>query len=161
MKRFAIMAIGVLGPAGSYAHHSTAPIYDQEQSTTIEGTVTEFRFRNPHARIYLDVVDDEGNRQRWMAEGSAPGRLLRWNWTSDEVQPGDRVRITGAPSRDGSYKILWDTISLPDGRELEGGNGGQSSRRERGALLERLERQRLEARQAQGEGSAPSVEWLN
>ena len=148
MKRLAIIGIGVIGPAVGYAHHATAPIYDEEQSLTIEGTVTEFRFRNPHARIYLDVVDDEGIRQHWMAEGSGPTRLLRLNWTSDEMQPGDRIRITGAPSRDGSYKILWDTIALPDGRELKGGNGGQSFRRERGALLERLERQRREARQA-------------
>ena len=151
MKRFAIMAISILSLSVSYAHHSTAPIYDQEQSTTIAGTVTEFRFRNPHTRIYLDVVDDEGNRQHWMAEGSAPGRLLRLDWTEDELQPGDRVRITGAPTRDGSYKILWDTIALPDGRVLEGGNGGQSSRRERGALLERLEKQRREARPADGD----------
>lgn len=161
MKHLAIFGIGILGPTLSCAHHALAPIYDAEQTTTIEGTVTEFRFRSPHARIYLDVMDGDGNRQQWMAEGSSPAPLRRQNWTGDEVQPGDRVRITGAPARDGSFKIAWVTLALPDGRELTGGNGFASFRRERDARLERLERQRREARQAEEQDNPTSVEGPN
>jgi hypothetical protein len=60
-------------------------------------------------------------------------------WTGDEVKPGDRITVTGAPSRDGSARIEWSEIVLPDGTALGGGNGFP---KERDELFERLEQRR-------------------
>ena len=108
-------------------------------SVTITGTVTEFRFINPHARVYLRVVDAKGDSVLWMAEGAAGGALRRRGWTGDELKPGERITVTGAPSRDGSPNVEWRVIRLADGRELGGGNGFPKEREE---LLKRLEQQR-------------------
>lgn len=139
MKRAVAFAIGALSPMLIYGHHNSLPIYNLEETTTVDGVVLEFRFVNPHARIYFEVSEDGGEAVRWMAEGGNPMMLRRLGWTGEEVKPGDRVRVTGAPSRDGSPMIEWQTITLPDGTELGGGNGFPA---ERDKLLEQLEQQR-------------------
>jgi Family of unknown function (DUF6152) len=139
MKRLFAFVIAVLSSPLSHGHHNSAPIYNLEESTTVEGVVVEFRFVNPHARIYFDVSEGGADLVRWMAEGANPMVLRRRGWTGEELKPGDRVRVTGAPSRDGSPMIEWHTIALADGTELGGGNGFPA---ERERLLEQLERQR-------------------
>lgn len=139
MKRPLAFAIGALSPVLIHAHHNSSSIYNLQETTTVDGVVLEFRFVNPHARVYFEVPEDGGDVVRWMAEGGNPMMLRRLGWTGEEVKPGDRVRVTGAPSRDGSPMIEWQTITLLDGTELGGGNGFPA---EREKLLERLEQQR-------------------
>ena len=143
MKHLVTFVIGTLSPMLSHGHHNSAPIYDLEASTTVEGVVIDFRFVNPHARIYFEVSEDGGDRVRWMAEGANPMVLRRRGWTGEEIKPGDRVRVTGAPSRDGSPMIEWSSIRLADGTELGGGNGFAAERK---SLLDQLEQQRRTSR---------------
>jgi Family of unknown function (DUF6152) len=139
MKRPIILVIILLSPGLVKGHHNSEPIYDFGKLTTVEGVVVEFRFSNPHARVYFDAVENGGDPVRWMAEGANPMVLRRRGWAGDEMKPGDRIRVTGAPARDGSPMIEWRSITLSDGTVLEGGNGLPA---ERDRLLEQLERQR-------------------
>jgi hypothetical protein len=140
MKSSCLVPLTVLMVTPSaQAHHSIAAFYVTSASITITGTVTEFRYINPHARVYLRVVDEKGDSVIWLAEGAAAGALQRRGWTGDELKPGDRITITGLPSRDGSPKVEWRVITLADGREIGGGNGFPKEREE---LLRRLEEQR-------------------
>jgi hypothetical protein len=123
----------------AHAHHNSAPLYVLSESITIEGTVTEFRFVNPHARIYVTVVDANGKPQEWLAEGENAGLLRSLGWTGNELKRGDRITITGAPGRDGARRVEWRVITRADGTQLGGGN---SLPRERQQLRERLEQQR-------------------
>ena len=102
------------------AHHSVGALYLLDQELVIEGTVTEYLFVNPHARVYLDVVNDDGEVEQWMAEGGSPIVLRRHGWNGQELAQGERVTITGNPPRDGSKLIHWITITLPDGSQLFG-----------------------------------------
>ena len=43
------------------AHHGTFVSYDSDHPVTLKGTVTEFRFTNPHMQLYFDVTDEKGN----------------------------------------------------------------------------------------------------
>jgi hypothetical protein len=128
-----------LWSAPAAAHHSPASHYLLEESITVTGTVTEFRLINPHARIYFDVIGEDGKIQAWLAEGNAAAILKRRGWTKDILKKGDRIAITGNPARDGSYKMDWKLIVLPDGTELRGGNTVGS---ERDRVLEDLEQRR-------------------
>jgi len=140
MKSTCLVTLTVLMMTPSaQAHHSSAAFYVTSGSITIAGTVTEFRFINPHARVYLKVVDDKGESVVWLAEGAAAGVLRRYGWTGDELKPGDKINITGLPSRDGSPKVEWRVITLADGTEIGGGNGLPKERED---LLRRLEQQR-------------------
>jgi len=75
-----------------------------------------------------------------MAEGDAALVLLRRGWTGEELQPGDFIKITGNPSRDGSLLIEWRSIVRPDGSEILGGNGVPVERERHRQELEKRRR---------------------
>jgi hypothetical protein len=88
-------------PAAALGHHSFAVFFDPQKSVTISGTVTAFRFTNPHGTVALDVKKADGSVEKWRAETNAPVILTRRGWTRTSVKPGDVVTIDGWPSRDG------------------------------------------------------------
>ena len=61
----------VLGMSYASAHHNFAAHYRTEEMVEISGVVTEFRFVNPHARVYVEVTSSSGNTEIWMVEGDA------------------------------------------------------------------------------------------
>ena len=74
------------------AHHSSTPFYDPDQRVEIEGTVTRFVFRNPHAFLYLDVAGYNGATVEWQIELGAPVSLRRTGWTPDSLPLGMIVK---------------------------------------------------------------------
>jgi hypothetical protein len=133
-------------PASS--HHAATTHYDLSKLTSVEGVVTEYRMINPHARIYLDVTTESGQVQSWMAEGEASSVLLRRGWTGEEFMPGDTIKITGNPSREGLLMMEWRSIILPDGREIKGGNAQPTvDNPEQSSFYQELEKKRRAARE--------------
>jgi hypothetical protein len=122
-RRVAIFlcALAFAGPAA--AHHNFAAHYIGDEIVEHTGVVTQFRFVNPHARIYIDVVNEQGQHEQWMAEGDASVALRRSGWTPDQLKPGDRIHIVGNPSRNGTNTMSWDSITLSNGTEIGGGDG--------------------------------------
>jgi|TARA_B100001250_G_scaffold320011_1_gene282880 hypothetical protein len=107
----------------SIAHHNPAAHYLVDERIEINGTVTEFIAANPHSRIYLDVINEEGVAERWMSEGDSIINLRRAGWTDDQFKFGDRIQILGRPSRFGRNLIEWIFITNAEGIEVGGGNG--------------------------------------
>ena len=106
-------------PATAQAHHSFAAFFDPDKSVTVTGTVTEFRFTNPHGMVAIDVKKSDGTIEKWRAETNAPVVLVRRGWTRDAVKPGDVVTIDGWPSRDGRnymrLRAMKDAKGKPNG----------------------------------------------
>jgi len=105
------------------AHHNFAAHYRGDDRIELSGVITEFRFVNPHARVYIEVTNETGEVERWMAEGDASVALRRSGWTADRLKAGDRVHVVGNPSRNGTNTLSWDTITLANGTEIGGGDG--------------------------------------
>jgi Family of unknown function (DUF6152) len=120
---FLFLAPLVAFSAGAAAHHSPAAQYDLSKRITITGVVTEYRFVNPHALIFLDVPGHDGGIEEWVAEGGNTGVLQHLGWTGDEVRPGDEITVVGNPSRDGSETVNWQSVTVAGGPVLAGGNG--------------------------------------
>jgi Family of unknown function (DUF6152) len=123
-----MLAAGLLLIAPAYAHHGPASHYLVDQMIAVEGVVTKFRLINPHARIYFDVTTEEGEVQNWLAEGNAAAILKRRGWDKETLSPGDVIKISGNPARDGSHKMDWKLIVFEDGTEYRGGNTVGSER---------------------------------
>src|SRR5215475_2828056 len=75
------------------AHHGTNISYDRSKMMTVKGTVTEFRFANPHPQLYVDVKDDTGKVTNWGCEIAAnPYQLSLSGWgkqrSINELKPG-------------------------------------------------------------------------
>ena len=127
-RRLAVwaVAIGVLVvPAMVLAHHA-ATNYETDKLITVTGTVTEFRFVNPHPHVYFQVKDEAGNVAEWIAEsGGPPARWYNSGWRANALKPGDAVTITGGPSKDGRKMLRIRKIVSPSGREWTEGAQAQ------------------------------------
>jgi hypothetical protein len=90
--------------APALAHHGTAVNYDASKTITLEGTVTEFRWRNPHSALFLDVTDENGTVTNYAIELLSPTLLSRGElgWTRRTFKPGDHVVFEVHPSRTGA-----------------------------------------------------------
>lgn len=88
-----------LAGASASAHHSIAGVYDGSQRVTIEGTVAEFQFVNPHPFVIVDVADGTEPPRRWRLELDNRHELVAEGMDADSLKPGDRVLVTGSPGR--------------------------------------------------------------
>lgn len=117
-------------PAG--AHHSTAA-FDTGKVVKITGTVTQFRWINPHASFKVDGGSGKGEAAGlWTIEMTAPNVLINQGWTRDALKVGDKVTIYVNPLRndvelnDGSRGSLYVGVVLADGKTL-GRTDGQGA----------------------------------
>jgi len=108
----ATLAYAIAAPA----HHGRASYSDE--IVTLEATVTEFRFVNPHVQIYFDITNEAGEIEHWQGELTAPNRLARAGWTKSTFQPGDRLRITGEAARNDGHSVAIREIINADGESL-------------------------------------------
>lgn len=99
MKGF-VLALGVMAASVPvHGHHSFAAFYAEDESVSVQGQVVEFDYRNPHALVVFEARDNDGHVQRISAEWANPGRLSQQGILKDSIKPGDRVIVTGSPSR--------------------------------------------------------------
>ena len=118
-----VLRVAVLGalvaavPAA--AHHSFA-MFDQKKIMTLEGTVHEFQWTNPHAFIELDVQGG-GKTIRWSIELNSPNNLKRQGWNRTALKAGDKVTLRMNPLRDGHPGGLFLDVRLPGGKVLDSG----------------------------------------
>ena len=71
-------------PAG--AHHSTAA-FDNARVVKLEGTITQFRWINPHASIKIDATSEGDDPDGvWTVEMTAPNVLINEGWTRTALQ---------------------------------------------------------------------------
>ena len=108
----------LLGPATAPAHHSFAAEYDRDRPVTVTGTVARLEWTNPHARLYVDAVDEDGETVHWDLELGPPNGLMRLGWRRDSLQPGTEVTVEGFRSRTEPHVANARTVKLADGREV-------------------------------------------
>ena len=113
--------VAYVGPGS--AHHASTPFYDPETVVELQGSVTRFVFRNPHAFLFLDVEDEGGKVSEWQVELGAPVGLRRVGWTPDSLAVGTVVRLSGRKSRaEGSQGVCCVRMTREDGSpSVEGG----------------------------------------
>src|SRR5262245_11968748 len=97
------------------AHHSAAA-YNIQQEVKITGTVTEYRFRNPHVYMTVQVKNADGSTSSIEVEAGAASVLGPLGFTKDSVVVGDVVTIAGNPNRSAPDKaILGKDLYKKDG----------------------------------------------
>jgi Family of unknown function (DUF6152) len=115
--RNACCAAAVLAAGPVFAHHSFA-MFDSSKETSVQGTVKEFQWTNPHSFIELTTADDAGRAELWSIELNSPNNLKRQGWKSTSIKPGDKVMLKFNPLRDGRKGGLFISVTLPDGTVL-------------------------------------------
>ena len=100
-----------------FAHHGTAA-YDTSKVVTVKGTMTDFRFVNPHVQLYFDVKNDKGEIEKWQAELTAPNKLSRAGWDKHTLNPGDSITASGYVSKNDPHTMWINKLIGPDGQQL-------------------------------------------
>jgi hypothetical protein len=101
----------VLAPA-VWAHHSQSE-FDFRQNVDVVGKVTRLEWKSPHARLYVEVVNEKGKTENWNFELPSPNTLMRRGWKRDSVKPGDLVKVNGARAR--NFPTIAYARSIKDG----------------------------------------------
>ena len=106
MRKLAVragLALAIAAASGSaLAHHSFA-IFDSGKLVTLNGTVKEFQWTNPHSVAWVQgALSSGGAPQLWALELTAPSSLTRMGWDKRSLKPGDQVSVEINPLRDGS-----------------------------------------------------------
>ncbi len=114
-KIAAAAAVLLTVPAG--AHHSNSA-YQVDQIITLEGTVKEWRWMNPHTWLYLTVEGEGGQTKDWAVEGRPPGILGRAGWSSTILKPGERVTVHASPAKNGDPEGIIARVTKSDGTVL-------------------------------------------
>ena len=103
------------------AHHSFAP-YEPTLQIKLSGTVTEFRWGNPHVYLEMDAPDARtGEKRHWLIECASTSILNRAGWKFNMIKAGDAVTVIVSPLRNGEPAALLKQITLPNGAKLSNG----------------------------------------
>ena len=101
----------------TWAHHSQSE-FDAKLVVEVEGKVTQLDWRSPHARLFVDVVDEKGQVVNWNFELPSPVTLMRRGWKRDSLKPGDHVKVKGARARNFPTIAYANTIRDANGNPL-------------------------------------------
>src|ERR1700712_423176 len=101
MLALAGVAMVSLAAAPAFAHHSFA-MFDSTKNVTLEGTIKEFQWTNPHSWIQIMAKDASGKEVEYSIEGGSPNGLSRQGWKRTSLKPGDKAVLIMHPLKDGT-----------------------------------------------------------
>ena len=110
----------LLAATSVLAHHSNSA-FDGDKVMVLTGTVTEWKWTNPHVWIFLSVDDKSAGKVQWEIEGRTPGQLVRAGWSRTTLKIGETVTVDFSPAKDGSHTGLTTRVTLADGTVLSTG----------------------------------------
>jgi len=119
MKKAIVTGLGLVLFAAlpAAAHHSDA-MFDSSKEVTVNGTVKEFQYTNPHSWIQLLVPAATGAAVEWSIETAAPIVLLRAGIKPTSLQPGDKISLRFHPMKSGAPGGSLIDIKKNDGTTL-------------------------------------------
>lgn len=109
------------------AHHAFAADYEAGKEGEVEGVITEVIYKNPHARYYLEVTNDDGSKELWDLQTMNLMMLGRVGWTKDTLQVGDKVKVEGILGRNDTKRMSINVVTAGDGRVISPQRGIRES----------------------------------
>ena len=94
------------------AHHSFTAEYDTSKPTYMDGRITRIEWVNPHANVFINVVDQSNRTINWQIELSPIHTLTANGWKRDLLQAGMDVCVEGFPQKMGEHKFGSTSVTL-------------------------------------------------
>lgn len=99
--------------APAIAHHSFA-MFDMKTNVTKTGTVTDFKWTNPHAWMHVDV-----DNEPFALEMTSPNNLVKTGWRRSSMKAGDKVTVEYHPLINGKKGGSLVQVTLANGTVLK------------------------------------------
>ena len=113
------VALAVVGLGTKVAaHHAFSSEYDEKNVMTITGTISKVEWTNPHARFFLDVVNEDKTLTNWSIELASPNSLTREGWGRRTLSVGDKITTTGYGAKSGKSMASATKVITADGKAL-------------------------------------------
>ena len=96
------------------AHHAVAGVYDLNKEVVLEGRLKKLNFTNPHASIELSVPDKDGKITDWVLTTASVQVLTREGINKTSIKPGEVLKVTILPARNGSPAGFIRNLQLGD-----------------------------------------------
>src|SRR5262245_18651326 len=132
-QKLCVAAVVLAAVVPLFAHHSTAR-YDLTKTVTVQGTVTEVIWQNPHVIVVMN--DTHGQEQAF--EAPSPTYIVESGWTKDTVKVGDKVSVKGNPAKNGQLPMYLITLTAANGKEYSPKNPKSDSRKTIAFVLRRI-----------------------
>ncbi len=113
----ALMVVSLTTVPSVLAHHSDAAL-KVDITLTLNGRVTAYSLRNPHAYVTVEVVGDNGTAVSWDVQMASGITMRRLGWLPDSLQVGEQVTFSLSPARDGRPYGLLSAITKANGEAL-------------------------------------------
>ncbi|MDE0621208.1 MAG: DUF6152 family protein [Bryobacterales bacterium] len=98
-----------------HAHHNFASDYAPNSMLVVRGSVAEVRYANPHIRVLIEQITDDGQPLR-----DAQGNPAQWPGETMSVRVAQRRNLVRATLQSGQVISLRGWLSRKDGvREME------------------------------------------
>jgi hypothetical protein len=128
IKAAAIAATLAVLTAGTVAaHHSFSAEFDPDRPVKLTGKVTEVKFSNPHAWIYMDVTGENGQTVNWALEMGGANGLIRRGWRREDLPAGTVLVVEGWQARNATPTANISTVTFEDGRTLFAGSSNPAA----------------------------------
>ena len=112
--RLVVLCGFLMAGVGLEAHHSLAGVYDLNKEMVLVGSLTELRFSNPHSSIRLAVKNQDGSTTEWSLVTASNTVLTRQGVTKSSIKPGEILKITILPARNGNPLGFIKSLELGD-----------------------------------------------
>jgi hypothetical protein len=118
MNRLAIRLIALSGllAVGTQlqAHHAVASVYDLNKEIVLEGQLTKLNFVNPHPSMLVAVPNADGTTTEWTLTTASIQNLTRQGLNKTSIKPGESLKITVLPARNGNPAGFVRRLELGD-----------------------------------------------
>lgn len=110
-----------------FAHHSFG-LFDMSKTAEVEGTVIKLEWSNPHCWLFLaSGPAADAAVVNYGFEMTSVGEMTRRGWTKTALKPGDKVKVTFHPVRDGRAAGYMVSVMTAEGKYIGRPPEGQAA----------------------------------